>query len=50
VFYDTIDVYVAKEAGELFKRTKRVLSVEDEREIARQFMDMKMANIDKLPM
>ncbi|MCL5876512.1 MAG: hemerythrin domain-containing protein [Candidatus Bathyarchaeota archaeon] len=46
VLSETIDMHVEEEEGELFKKAKRVLSDEDEREIARQFMSEKM---NKLP-
>jgi hypothetical protein len=39
-------MHVEEEEGELFKKAKRVLSSEEEREIARQFMDMKLANMN----
>jgi hemerythrin-like domain-containing protein len=46
VLSEAIDMHVEEEEGELFKKAKRVLSMEEEREIARQFMDMKLANMN----
>lgn len=50
VLSEAIDMHVEEEEGELFKKAKRVLSSEEEREIARQFMDMKLANLNKTSM
>ncbi|MCW3982748.1 MAG: hemerythrin domain-containing protein [Candidatus Bathyarchaeota archaeon] len=41
VLSETIDMHVEEEEKELFKKAKRVLSEEDEQEIARQFMNEK---------
>lgn len=46
VLNETVNIHVQQEEGELFKKAKRVISDEDEREIARQFMNEKM---EKLP-
>ena len=46
VLSETVEMHVEEEEGELFKKAKRVLSNEDEQEIARRFMNEKM---DKLP-
>lgn len=43
-----IDMHVDEEEGELFKRARRVLSSEDEHEIARHFMDAKMEKMSKM--
>jgi len=47
VLSETIDMHLEEE-GELFKKAKRILSAEEEREIARQFMDMKLASLNKM--
>ncbi len=48
VLSETVDMHVKEEEDELFKKAKRVLSDEDEREIARQFMNNKMENMPKM--
>jgi hemerythrin-like domain-containing protein len=48
VLSEAIDMHVKEEEDELFKKAKRVLSDEDERTIARDFMDEKMANMPKM--
>jgi hemerythrin superfamily protein len=45
VLGETIDMHVKMEEDNLFKRARRVLSNEDEREIAQQFMAGKMQNL-----
>jgi hemerythrin-like domain-containing protein len=47
VLNEVIDHHVKEEESELFKKAKRVLSEEDGKEIARQFMDEKMQNLPK---
>ena len=48
VLSETIDMHIKEEEAELFKKAKRVLSDYEERTIAREFMDEKMANIPKM--
>lgn len=48
VLSETIDMHIKEEEDELFKKAKRVLSDDEERTIAREFMDEKMANIPKM--
>jgi hemerythrin-like domain-containing protein len=48
VLSEAIDMHIDEEESELFKKAKRVLSDEDEREIARQFMAEKMQNMPKM--
>lgn len=48
VLSEAIDMHVKEEEDDLFKRAKRVLSDDDEREIARQFMNEKMQNMPKM--
>jgi len=48
VLSETIDMHIKEEEDELFKKAKRVLSDYEERTIAREFMDEKMANIPKM--
>jgi hemerythrin-like domain-containing protein len=48
VLSEAIDMHVKEEEDELFKKAKRVLSDEDERMIARDFMDEKMAAMPKM--
>ena|GEM_PF-1668834 len=45
VLGETIDMHVKVEEDNLFKRARHVLSDEDEREIARQFMAEKMQSL-----
>jgi hemerythrin-like domain-containing protein len=48
VLSEVIDMHVEEEEGELFKRAKRVLSDEDERMIAKDFLDEKMLAMQKM--
>jgi hemerythrin-like domain-containing protein len=48
VLSEAIDMHIKEEEDELFKKAKRVLSSEDERSIAKDFMDEKMANMPKM--
>lgn len=48
VLSEAIDMHIKEEEDDLFKKAKRVLSDEDEREIAKQFMDEKMAQMPKM--
>jgi hemerythrin-like domain-containing protein len=48
VLSEAIDMHVKEEEDELFKKAKRVLSDEDERTIAKDFMDEKMANMPNM--
>ena len=48
VLSETIDMHIKEEEDELFKKAKRVLSDEDERSIAKDFMDEKMAAMPKM--
>jgi hypothetical protein len=48
VLSEAIDMHVKEEEDELFKKAKKVLSSEEEREIARQFMNEKMQNMPKM--
>lgn len=45
VLSEVIDHHVEEEEGELFKKARKVLSSEEEHEIARQFMNEKMAKM-----
>lgn len=45
VLSDVVDHHVEEEEGELFKKARKVLSTDDEREIAKKFMDEKMAKM-----
>ena len=45
VLSETVDMHVKEEEDDLFKQAKKVLSSEDEREIARQFVNEKMRNL-----
>ncbi len=48
VLSEAIEMHVKEEEDDLFKKAKRVLSDEDERSIARDFMNEKMANMPKM--
>jgi len=48
VLSETINMHIKEEEGELFKKAKRVLSDEDERMIASQFLNEKMANMPRI--
>jgi hemerythrin-like domain-containing protein len=48
VLSEAIDMHVKEEEDKLFKKAKRVLSDEDERTIAKDFMDEKMAAMPKM--
>ncbi len=48
VLSEAINMHVKEEEDELFKKAKRVLSDEDERMIASQFLNEKMANMPKM--
>jgi hemerythrin-like domain-containing protein len=48
VLSDAIDMHIKEEEDELFKKAKRVLSDEDERTIAKDFMNEKMAAMPKM--
>jgi hemerythrin-like domain-containing protein len=48
VLSEAIDMHIKEEEDDLFKKAKKVLSSEDEREIARQFMNEKMQNMPKM--
>jgi hemerythrin-like domain-containing protein len=48
VLMDTIDMHIKEEEDDLFKKAKRVLSDDDEKEIARQFMNEKMEKMPKM--
>ncbi len=48
VLSEAIDNHVEEEESELFKKAKRVLSSEDEHEIARLFMNEKMEKMSKM--
>lgn len=45
VLSDVVDHHVEEEEGELFKKARNILSTDDAREIARRFMDEKMAKM-----
>jgi hemerythrin superfamily protein len=45
VLMETIDMHIKEEEDDLFKKAKKVLSDDDEREIARQFINEKMGNM-----
>jgi iron-sulfur cluster repair protein YtfE (RIC family) len=47
VLSEAIDMHVKEEENDLFKKAKRVLSDQDERSIAKDFMNEKMANMPK---
>ena len=49
VLSEAINEHVDEEEGDLFKKAKKVLSSEDEHEIARQFMNEKMQNMPNTP-
>ncbi len=48
VLSEAIDMHVKEEEDELFKKAKRVLSDEDERTIAKDFVEEKMASMPKM--
>ena len=48
VLSEAINMHVKEEEDELFKKAKRVLSDEDERLIASQFLNEKMANMPRM--
>ncbi len=48
VLSETIEMHVKEEESSLFKRARKILSDDDEREIARQFINEKMTNIPKM--
>lgn len=48
VLCEAIDLHVEEEEGELFKKARKVLSTEDEHEIARLFMDDKMEKMSRM--
>jgi hemerythrin-like domain-containing protein len=48
VLNEAINQHIEEEESDLFKKAKKVLSNEQEREIARQFMDEKMAKMAKM--
>jgi hemerythrin-like domain-containing protein len=48
VLSEAIDMHIKEEEDELFKKAKRVLSDEDERAIAKDFMEDKMANMPNM--
>jgi hemerythrin-like domain-containing protein len=48
VLSEAIAMHVKEEEAELFKKAKRVLSDEDERMIASQFINEKLANMPKM--
>jgi len=48
VLSDAIDMHVKEEEDDLFKKAKKVLSDDDEREIARQFINQKMESMPKM--
>ncbi len=48
VLSEAIDAHVKEEEDQLFKKAKKVLSDDDEKEIARQFMNDKMQNMPKM--
>jgi len=45
VLSEIVDMHVKEEEDELFKKSKKVLSDEEERKIAQQFMDQKIENM-----
>ncbi len=47
VLSEAIDMHVKEEEDDLFKKAKKVLSDDEEREIAKQFMSEKMQNMPK---
>ncbi len=49
VLSEAIDMHVKEEEDDLFKKAKKVLSDDEEREIAKQFMSEKMQNMPKSP-
>ena len=48
VLSEAIDQHIDEEEGDLFKKAKKVLSDDQEHDIARQFMDEKMARMPKM--
>ena len=48
VLSEAIDMHVKEEEDELFKKAKRVLSDEDERMIAKEFIDEKTSAMQKM--
>lgn len=48
VLSEVIDMHVEEEEDELFKKAKRVLSDEDERMIAKEFLDEKVSAMQKM--
>jgi hemerythrin-like domain-containing protein len=48
VLSEAIDMHIKEEEDDLFKKAKRVLSDDDEREIARQFMNEKVEKMPKM--
>lgn len=48
VLSEAIEMHIKEEEDDLFKKAKKVLSDDDEREIARQFMNEKMQNMPKM--
>ncbi len=48
VLSETVDMHIKEEEDDLFKKARHVLSDDDEREIAKQFMNEKMANMPKM--
>jgi iron-sulfur cluster repair protein YtfE (RIC family) len=48
VLSDAIDMHIKEEEDDLFKKAKKVLSDNDEKEIARQFMNEKMEKMPKM--
>ncbi len=49
VLSEAVDMHIKEEEDDLFKKAKKVLSDEEEREIARQFMNEKMAHMPQAP-
>jgi hemerythrin-like domain-containing protein len=45
VLSEAIDMHVEEEENELFKKAKKVLSSDDEHQIAKLFMDEKMSKM-----
>jgi hemerythrin-like domain-containing protein len=48
VLSEAIDMHIKEEEDDLFKKAKKVLSDEDEKEIARQFMNEKIEKMPKI--
>jgi hypothetical protein len=48
VLSEAIDMHIKEEEDDLFKKAKKILSDDDEREIARLFMNEKMDNMPKM--